>query len=103
MGSMLTNLRILVCCVGLECSVAIALAQPTRMTKQQVIAVGQPAIEARFPGATKDHRLVAHIITDGYWTVFFLHPGQPDRPRRGEPIAHVRDSDGKVVDVSVAP
>ena len=103
MVSVLTNLRILVCCVGLVCSVAITLAQPTRMTKQQVIAAAQPAIEARFPGATKDHRLVAYIITDGYWTVFFLHPGQADRPRRGEPIAHVKDSDGKVVDVSVAP
>jgi hypothetical protein len=103
MISVLTTFRILFCCVALMCSGAIALAQPPRMTTQQVVAAAKPAIEARFPGATKNHNLVAHVTTDGYWTVFFVHPGQPDRPKRGEPVAHVRDSDGKVVDVSLAP
>ena len=98
-----TTSRILFCCIALTLCAVIAVAQPARMTAQQVVAAARPAIEARFPGSTKNHGLVAHVITDGYWTVFFVHPGQPDHPKRGEPVAHIRDSDGKVVDVSVAP
>jgi hypothetical protein len=89
--------------VVLICLLASVAAQAApRMTQQQVIAAARPALEARFPGA-RSHRLVAHEITDGFWTVFYVHPGEPDRPKRGEPFAHVRDSDGKVVVLSVVP
>ena len=37
-----------------------------RMTKDQVVAVGTRAIEARFPGATKGRTFVAFMITDRY-------------------------------------
>ena len=101
---MLTTFRTLVCCIALVCFSTIASAQPPRMTPQQVIATAKPAIEARFPGTTKNHTLVAYVIPDGgYWTVFFLYPGQPEHPNHGEPFALVRDSDGKVVGVSVMP
>jgi hypothetical protein len=40
-----------------------------RMTKDQVVAVGTRAIEARFPGATKGRTFAAFMITDGYWTI----------------------------------
>ena len=83
--------------------VSVTAQAAPRMSEQQVIAAARPVIEARFRGATKSHQLVAHVITDGFWTIFFVHRGQPDRPKHGEPVAHVRDSDGKVVDVSVAP
>ena len=69
-----------------------------RMTKDQVVAVGTRAIEARFPGATKGRTLAPFMITDGYWqsrsNVAVGRAGGG-----GDPVAEVRDRDGKVVNV----
>ena len=69
------------------------------MTKQEVVAIGKQAIEARFPGSTKGHTFGAFIITDGYWAVFIPHQDRPNPLGGGQPVAEVRDRDGKVVKV----
>jgi hypothetical protein len=104
MVSVVAKFRALVCCAGAVCCIAAtsAHAKP-RMSEPEVIAVGKRAIEARFPGATKNRIFGAFIITDGYWAVFSPHRDQPNPLKRGEPIAEVRDSDGKVVNVYRAP
>jgi hypothetical protein len=61
-----------------------------RMSKLEVVAIGKRAIEARFPGATKNRTFDAVVITDGYWAVFSSHPGQPNPLKRGEPVADVK-------------
>jgi len=70
-----------------------------RMTKDQVVAVGTRAIEARFPGATKGRTFAAFMITDGYWTISVQRDGWPRRLGGSDPVAEVRDRDGKVVNV----
>ena len=70
-----------------------------RMTKDQVVAVGTRAIEGRFPGATKGRTFVAFMITDGHWAVSVQRGGRPRRFGGGNPVAEVRDRDGKVVNV----
>jgi hypothetical protein len=96
---------LLPCCfVITACCVAATSADAKpRMSELEVVAVGKRAIEARFPGTTKNRTFGAFIITDGYWAVFSPHPGQTNPLKRGEPVAEVRDSDGKAVSVYRAP
>ena len=70
-----------------------------RMTKDQVVAVGTRAIEARFPGATKGRTFAAFMIADGYWAISVQRGGRPLRFSGGDPVGEVRDRDGKVVSV----
>jgi hypothetical protein len=99
-----TKLRLLCCClITTYCVAATSTEAKPRMSKLEVVAIGKRAIEARFPGATKNRTFDAFVITDGYWAVFSPHPGQPNPLKRGEPVADVRDSDGKVGNVYRAP
>jgi hypothetical protein len=103
MVSACVKLHVLACCVAIGCCLASSADAQHHMSEHDVAAIGKRAIEARFPGSTKGRSFGAFRITDGYWAVFSPHADQANPLRRGEPVAEVRDSDGKVVSVRLAP
>lgn len=77
------------------------LQRKPRMTKEEVITIARRAIEARFPWtADKHYHYYAIFHPDGIWGVGVPH--KPSRVGGGDPIAEVRDSDGKVMNVYFA-
>ena len=86
------------------CIAAFATAElpKTHMTKQEAIAVAVRAIEARFPGATKNRSFDA-TFQDGVWGVSGVIPNRPPGLLGGGmPTAEIRDRDGAVLKVYFA-
>src|SRR5437870_11537119 len=86
------------------CITALATAEPakTHMTKQEAITLAVRAIEARFPGATKNWSFDANF-QDGVWGVSGIIPNRPPRLLGGGmPTAEIRDRDGSVLKVYFA-
>jgi hypothetical protein len=72
------------------------------MTKGEAIAVAVRAIEARFPGATKNWSFDA-TFQDGVWDVAGVIPNRPPTLLGGGmPTAEIRDKDGAVLKVYFA-
>jgi hypothetical protein len=93
----------LVLAVLLVCRFGFAESEPgMRMTKEQVLAVALPAIEARFPGTTKHRSFHAYVERPGIWGVYVPHPDRPNIRDTGDPSTEVRDRDGKVLKVHLA-
>ena len=96
------RLILLVLYVSTVFSFGASDAPKTHMTKQEAIAVGMQAIEARFPGATKNWSFDA-TFDDGVWGVAGILPHRPPGLRGGGmPTAEIRDKDGAVLKVYFA-
>jgi hypothetical protein len=87
------------------CAFSITVASDplkTRMTKEEAIAAGIKAIEARFPGATKKWSFDA-TFQDGIWGIGGIFPNRPaGLCGGGMPIAEIRDKDGASLNVYFA-
>jgi hypothetical protein len=96
------RLILLVLCVCTVFSFGSSDAPKTHMTKEQAISVGIQAIEARFPGATKNWSFDA-TFRDGVWGVAGVIPNRPPGLLGGGmPTAEIRDSDRVVLGVYFA-
>ena len=83
---------------------AYAQAQDTvatkpRMTEQQVLDIATPALSERFPAAFKTHQPYCAQFSHGDWWVLGTVP--KGVRGGGAPEATVRDSDGKILTMSL--
>ena len=100
MNSVARLILVLLC----ACIAAFASAESpkTHMTKGEAIAVAVRAIEARFPGATKNWSFDAMLQGD-VWDVASVIPNRPPKLLGGGmPTVEIRDRDGAVLKVYFA-